>query len=89
MAIQFTIGFKHKGLQYGWKDGELYRLPSMKSGKTYQIKKLSLIKVGNKQGYRCMRDKLTLEQLAHKSKPINVKVELKKHKDLPDLKISM
>lgn len=84
MVKVFSIGFKYKGFPYGWKSGELFRLPSTKSGKKYGLKKLSLIPVGNKKGYRCMRDKLTIEQLEEITGPINVKIETpKRHKDLP------
>ena len=80
----FEIGFTHKGMQYGWKDKELYRLPSvMESGKTYGLKKLSIIPIGHKNGYRCVKDKLTIDQLKQISHSIHVVVDDKKHKDLP------
>ena len=87
MVKEFTIGFTYKGLSYGWEKGHLYRLPStIASGKKYGFKKLSIISVGNKKGYRCMRDKLTIEQLTDMSVPIDVKVEIKeRHKDLPKI----
>lgn len=71
MTLNFKFGFNYKGLNFGWKDKHLYRLPSVKNSRTYPLKKLSLIEVGRKKGYRVMRDRLTVDQLMEMNEVID------------------
>lgn len=63
MILNFKYGFTYKELNFGWKDKVLYRLPSFTKMKSYPLKKLDLISIGNKKGYRVNRDKKTIKQL--------------------------
>ena len=58
----FEYGFLYKGFIFGWKDNKLFRVTSTK-GNHYPLKELNKIKVGNRDGYRVVRDKKTIEQL--------------------------
>lgn len=73
MIKNFKYGFQYKGFNFGWKNKKLYRLSSTKSLKSYPFKKLSEIKIGNKKGYRVVRDKKTIEQLMELTEVINYK----------------
>lgn len=65
--IIFKYGFEHKGFKYGWSNKQLYRLPISLNQRCYAFKKLNLIKIGNKVGYRLKKDKITIEQLRDKT----------------------
>lgn len=83
MIINFQYGFGHKGFLFRWNEKELYRLPSENGKQYYPLKKLNLIKVGNQKGYRCKRDKLSLEQLKSKTIFIGKKISIIQDKDCP------
>lgn len=72
MITIFKYGFEYKGLNFGWKDKDLYRLPSEKNLRHYPLKKIPKIKVGLKQGYRVARDKKTVEQLMELTEVIDL-----------------
>lgn len=78
----FKKGFYYKGLLYGWYKKELYRLP-MQQNYVLGLKKLNVIKVGNKEGYRVAKDKKTIAQCMAMSTTINKKVEILVHEDVP------
>lgn len=79
----FKYGLEYKGYLFGWYEKELYRLP-IKGEKNLLLKKLNIIKVGNKKGYRLRRDKISIEHIKAMTIAINVKVGvLKPHKDIP------
>jgi hypothetical protein len=63
MTIRFKYGFEYGGFLYGWKNHDLYRLPSTSGNKLYGLKKLSLITVGNGSGYHIKRQKFSITQL--------------------------
>jgi hypothetical protein len=68
MILKFKYGFIFEDFTYGWYEQELYRLPSTSADKkTYGLKKLTSILVGNKVGYRIKRQKFTIEQLKGKT----------------------
>lgn len=69
----YKYGFEYKGMTFGWKNKELFRLPSTKNKRSYSLKKVPLITVGNKKGYRIVRDKKTIEQLMELTETINYK----------------
>lgn len=71
MVLNFKYGFKYKGLNYGWNNKKLFRLPSTKNLKTYPLKELKEIKINNKLGYRVCRDKKTITQLMELTELIN------------------
>lgn len=63
MVKKFKYGFEYKGMNYGWNNKELYRLPSHKGKKYYGLKKLTLIDVGNKKGYNVGRVKKPIDMI--------------------------
>ena len=71
MVIHFKYGFEYKGFNFGWKDKNLFRLPSTKHKKHFPLRKLSIIKIGNKKGYRVVKDKKTIDQLMEITEIIN------------------
>ena len=81
--MDFKYGFTHKGQPYGWYKKELYRLPFTKQLRSYSLKQLSLIKIGNKQGYRVSKDKLSLQQLKCMTKEIDFKINIFTNSDTP------
>lgn len=81
MIIKFNYGIIYKGIKYGWYKKELYRLPYTNSVKYwYALKKLTLILIGTKLGYRLSGDKLTLDKLEELTHEINYT-----HDDLSDI----
>lgn len=83
MVLKFKYGFEYLGFQYGWLNKELYRLPSTSGNYHYGLKKLNIIKVGNKKGYRIKRDRMTIEQLKVRTTLIEREVAIIKDKDIP------
>lgn len=73
MIWNFKYGFTYKEFNFGWRNKKLFRLPTIKNLKSYPIKELSTIDVGNKKGYRVVRDKKTIEQLMELTEIINYK----------------
>lgn len=69
----YRYGFKYKNFTFGWFKKNLYRLPSESNLKFYPLKKLNIIDIGNKKGYRIVRDKKTIEQLQEMTEVINYK----------------
>jgi hypothetical protein len=80
MIIDFKYGFEYNGFLFGWHKKELYRLPSVSKGKSYGIKKLSIIKVGNDKGYRVKREKMSIKKIVEMTLPIEVAIKLAKDK---------
>ena len=71
MIRNYRYGFNYKNFTFGWFKKELYRLPSKSGLSFYPLKKLNLIDVGNKKGYRIVRDKKTIDQLKELTEVIN------------------
>lgn len=69
--INFKYGFQHENFIYGWHKKELYRLPSLSGNRSYGLKKLDIIKVGNLLGYRIKGQKFSINQLKDKTVFIN------------------
>ena len=63
MILKFKYGFEYNDFLYGWNNKELYRLPSKSGNKSYGLKKLDSIVVGNSIGYRIKQQKFSLKQL--------------------------
>lgn len=63
MIIKFKYGFEFKGVNYGWNKKDLYKLPIFISKRSYPLKKMNLIKIGNSEGYRIRTKPKTIEQL--------------------------
>jgi hypothetical protein len=63
MILKFKYGFEYDGFLYGWNNKDLYRLPSVSGNKSYGLKKLESIIVGNGVGYRIKTKKLSVNQL--------------------------
>ena len=83
MLLKFKYGFEYLGFQYGWLNKELYRLPSTSGNYHYGLKKLNIIKVGNKKGYRIKKQKLTIEQIKERTVLIKTEIIVVKDKDIP------
>lgn len=76
MTTNYKYGFDYKRFSFGWKNKELHRLPSVLSYdngdiKSFPLKKLPLIDVGNKKGYRIVKDRKTIDQLMEMTEVIN------------------
>ncbi|MBK7362770.1 MAG: hypothetical protein IPJ01_10780 [Micavibrio sp.] len=76
MILNFKYGFSYDGFLYGWQNKKLYRLPSTSGNKSYGLKELSLIPVGNGEGYRIKRQKFSVQQLLDRSDVIDVKIKV-------------
>lgn len=76
MKQTFKYGFTYKGLTYGWKNENLYRLPSSINGRHLPLKEMQLIPIGNNVGYRVSTDRKTVLQLKELTKEINFEYEL-------------
>lgn len=74
MNIIFKYGFEYDGFLYGWNKKELYRLPSKSGNKSYGLKKLDKINVGNTFGYRLKGAKLSIYQLKQLTTEINIEI---------------
>ena len=83
MTLDFRYGLFYKGFTYGWLDKQLYRLPSESKNKHYTLKKLKKIKVGNQDGYRLKRDKLSVKQLEEKTITSDIQIEKIVDSDVP------
>ena len=76
MVKTIRYGFEYNGILYGWIDKELFRIKSNNKKKHLPLKKLNLIYVGNKKGYRISGDRKTIEQLSQLNKVINFKLQI-------------
>lgn len=84
MVKKFKYGFEYKGMNYGWSNKELYRLPTVTdSGRSYGLKKLTLIDVGKQKGYNVGRDKKSLKVLEGMTEKIDYVYSVPTDDDLP------
>ena len=83
MILKFKFGVTFEGINYGWKDKKLFRLPQYIGNRFMPLKELKLIKVGNKKGYNLNKKKKSLDQLESMSIFINQEIQLIKDKDCP------
>lgn len=84
MILTFKYGFLYKGMIYGWKNKELYRLPyTNKANMNYPLKKLDQIIIGNKPGYLIGRDRKTIDQLQELTILIDKEYSIIKDEDTP------
>ena len=83
MIIKYTYGISHKGMTFGWKDKQLYRLPQVYNKRFLPLKKLNKIKVGNRKGYRLCGDRFSDIQLKSMTIFINQEFQEIKDKNLP------
>ena len=67
MILKFKYGFEYDGFLYGWNNKDLYRLSSKSGNKSYGLKKLDSIVVGNSTGYRIKKQKFSLNQLKERT----------------------
>lgn len=58
-----TYALTHKGITYGWHNKKLYRLPCKIGLRYYCLKKLTLVPIGRKFGYRLSQKAFTTDQL--------------------------
>lgn len=85
MIIKYKYGFSYKEFLFGWKDKELFRLPTVKKLRAYPLRKLDKILIGNNDGYRIVRDRKTIKQLMEITEIINHNYVIngKNNKDTP------
>jgi len=85
MIKKIRYGFLFEGIEYGWIDKELYRLPSLKGNRNLPFKKLNLVIIGKSEGYRLSGKPKTIKQLEEFSEVINYELVLngKGSKDCP------
>jgi len=80
MIIKYKYGFEYKGFLYGWKDKELFRLPTTKGMRTYGLLPL---KKWNDKGYYIGRDRKSFSQIETMTNFINFEYQKIKDKDVP------
>lgn len=80
--MKFKYGIYYKGYLYGWLDKDLYRLPKV-GLKSFHLRKLKPIKVGNQIGYNLARDKKSMKQLESMTTEINYTLKKIVSKDCP------
>jgi len=84
MTLRFKYGFTFKTLKYGWHEKKLYRLPCTSYNRTFVLKEVPVIRIGNKDGYCCVKVKKTIDQLKEITKPIKeVVIEITESVDVP------
>jgi hypothetical protein len=72
----FKKGFKYKGFKFGIKNKKLYRLSIIKDGREYSMREVPVIHItANIRGYRVVRDKKSLQQIARMAKDVQYKVD--------------
>ena len=79
----FKYGFIYKEFVYGWWKKELYSLPQTVNQRSYAMRKLEQIMIGNNVGYRIGGDKKTIDQLEVLTTIYNHFVPKVKDLDLP------
>lgn len=79
MIIEFNYGFEFNGFIYGWKDKDLYRLPTNRGNRHYPLKKVGKYEGGYYVGRR-MKSIAQVKSMTHF---INKKVEIIEHSDVP------
>ena len=85
MVKNFKYGFDYNSIKYGWLNKELYKLPQEINMRGYSLKKITLINVGNKKGYRVATDRKTIDQLMEITEIIDFRYVINgnKSKDCP------
>ncbi len=84
MITKYKKGIEVNGVVYGFKDKKLFRLPQMIGSRFYPLKEISIIKVGNKQGYNLHgKKRLSFAQVESLLMFINVEVQNIKDSDVP------
>lgn len=76
-------GFEISGIEYGWKDRSLFRLPQLIGCRAYSLKKLDLIPIGQKYGYRVGGKRKTIDQLKDITQPMTRIISTIKNNDMP------
>lgn len=84
MKIEFKHGFNYKGVLYGWKDKQLYRLPTFIKKRFYPLKELKTWKRnGIDVGYYVGQERKSFVQLKSMTISINKKIDIIEDDDLP------
>jgi hypothetical protein len=82
-TIEFKIGFEFRGIKYAFHKKQLYRLPFQSGFRYYGLKVIQQISVGNLPGYRCAREKLSINKIKGLLKQVDWKVEEPTRECLP------
>ena len=73
--MTFKSGFVYKKFKFGIKNKRVWRLPITKDGREYSMREVPVIQLTkNIRGYRLIRDKKSLQQVARMAKAVNYKV---------------
>ncbi len=72
--LKISEGFLFEDFKYGFKKGTLFRLPSIKNGRSYPIKEVPIIKLSaTSNGYRLCRVKKSIAQVHSMVEKVNWK----------------
>lgn len=83
MEILFKYGFTYKGVNYGWKNKKLYRLPYIKSNRNYSFREVPSYVFKTTTVYNVQRTKLTINRLEALTKSIQFTVVTIEDSDCP------
>lgn len=81
--MEFKYGFIYKGVRYGWKDKNLYRLPFERNKRTFGLKQIPQYVFKSTQVYNIQRDKLTILKLKERTVNVNWTVEEIEDNEIP------
>lgn len=73
----FSEGFEFNGFRFGWKKKTLWRLPTIKDGREYSMRKVPLIQITDRiKGYRIIRQKKSIAQVRALTEVVNFEVNV-------------
>lgn len=81
--MKFNYGFEYMGVRYGWSKKQLYRLPFIRSNRSYDLKLISPIVIGSTTVYNVQRNKITINRIKSFTKTVNWDVEVLEIPDCP------
>lgn len=82
-TIVFNFGFTFNGVNYGWHQKKLHRLPFIRNQRSYGLKIINPILVGSTICYNIQREKLTINRIKDLTKKVDWKIEEIKTDDCP------
>lgn len=73
--IRYTEGFSYLGFRFAFKNKELFRLPTIKNGRSYPLKKVPVISLSKtSKGFRLIRTKRSILQVRAMVEKVNWKI---------------
>lgn len=82
-TIEFKFGFEFRGRRYGFYEKNLYRLPFINGMRHYPMRIIPKISVGNLPGYRCCREKISINKIKALLKNVDWKEKVFREDKLP------